>query len=372
MAKKKVTVVLLIVAILTLSAFAFTACNDDETKPDSVKVTFLNGTEVLETKTVEKGKTVGEWTPEKTGYDFIDWFATPAKTHTFDFTKPINEDTNVYAGFSLFKADTRTFFIVGSGKSAALFESNWGAVVGDKQKMTKAADSNTYTITLDLFESDQFQFAINSSWENKRGYGYLENTKLADGTVVFAGEGGLGETNAKGKNISVKKDGNYTLTLKTYPNDDFYDTDNATYTEETKEVYNIGTYDKITFVRNGDTVGEPVVATEVDCYIKGGMNEWEHNFSNDWKLKQNENNKNLYEITLAFEEGWEVGLAQYNVGDTEGFGNWVGRDNIGTAGDANASFNPGSGNLKCSVAGTYRVVYNVSENTIDFYAVTEQ
>ena len=55
----------------------------------------------------------------------------------------------------------------------AVRESNWGAVIGDAQKMTKEeSDSeNVYTITLDLSEGDQFQFAMDSSWGDQRGYG---------------------------------------------------------------------------------------------------------------------------------------------------------------------------------------------------------
>ena len=45
---------------------------------------------------------------------------------------------------------------------------------------------------------------------------------------------------------------------------------------------------------------------------------------------------------------------------------------MGTSGDANSIFTPESGtNFVCSVAGTYKIVYDIETETIDFYAVTE-
>lgn len=64
---------------------------------------------------------------------------------------------------------------MGSGTSPVLLESNWGAVIGDAQTLTKEVDpdANVYTITLDLEAGDEFQFAINSDWNDQRGCGYL-------------------------------------------------------------------------------------------------------------------------------------------------------------------------------------------------------
>ena len=104
-----------------------------------------------------------------------------------------------------------------------------------------------------------------------------------------------------------------------------------------------------------------------DVYIKGGMNSWKFDFLDQWKLKNSPSNLNLYEITLAFEENWELGIVVYNVGETEGYGTWVGRENLGTSGDANDKFAVDSGNLKCNTAGTYKVTYNAETKTIDFY-----
>lgn len=123
-------------------------------------------------------------------------------SHKFDFSQAVTEDTSVFAGFVTYVEDTREFAIVGSGTSPVLLESNWGAVIGDAQKMTKEeSDSeNVYTITLDLSEGDQFQFVMDSSWGDQRGYGYLDTIEL-DGMDYFENSGSLGDTGVKRSNI---------------------------------------------------------------------------------------------------------------------------------------------------------------------------
>ena len=263
--KKSIT--LLLVLCMVLSVFALAGCQTEDPVTKH-KVTFYDGETVLKEVEVEDGKTVESYTPEKEGgYEFVAWYSTPSKNHEFDFTKPITEDTSVFAGFTLFEEDTRDFYVVGSGTSTLLISSNWGKNITDAHKMTKDPNKNEYTITLDLLKGDEFQFAINSSWENKRGFGYLDTLTLEDGTAAFSGQGSVYDESTKGANIKVELSGNYTITLTTHPADDYYNTSAATYTEATKEVYNLSTYDTITWVRNGDPLVTEVTLTEF--YIKG-------------------------------------------------------------------------------------------------------
>lgn len=581
------------------SAALLASCDNAET----YNVTFYNGEETLKVEEVKDGEFATDWTPVVDGYTFDDWYGTPDFTHKFDFSQPITKDTEVFGKFisNEVVTDTRDFYIVGSGTSPLLLESNWGKVVNDSMKLTKASDRNDYTITLDLYAGDQFQFAINSSWENQRGVGYLQEFTL-DGEEIFKDPGSAYGNSSKRSNIEVKKSGNYTFTLTTYPDKDYYDVNNANYTEAGKENFNLSDYDTISWVRNGDaseivqavvtyyikgsgvtgwadvynnhtrmvdnegvhtlkiylkeneeflftstnTVGETVTTgteylrasnldsnsktyldqtasynmvakangyytftyvkdtgvlsatfeagemtptdyyldgtfgseeawkgycfnskyklekdaesniykienikmaqdsefiiqafkegstergewgtesynglgsynftyllnpgenfsavsstnknikvlkeasynvtfdpykqqisiseyetfTTYDVYIKGGMNNWAFNFLPEWKLTQNEINPTIYEITLDFEENWEVGLVYYNVGETTGYGTWVGREKLGTSGNANDKFQTESGNLKCNTADKYRVVYNQETDNIDFY-----
>ena len=581
------------------SAALLASCDNAET----YNVTFYNGEVTLKVEEVKDGEFATDWTPVVDGYTFDDWYGTPDFTHKFDFSQPITKDTEVFGKFisNEVVTDTRDFYIVGSGTSPLLLESNWGKVVNDSMKLTKASDKNDYTITLDLYAGDQFQFAINSSWENQRGVGYLQGFTL-DGEEIFKDPGSAYGNSSKRSNIEVKKSGNYTFTLTTYPDKDYYDVDNANYTEAGKENFNLSDYDTITWVRNGDaseivqavvtyyikgsgvtgwadvynnhtrmidnkgvhtlkiylkeneeflftstnTVGETVTTgteylrasnldsnsktyldqnasynmiakasgyytftyvkdtgvlsatfeagemtptdyyldgtfgsevawsgycfnakyklekdaenniykienikmaqdsefiiqafkegstergewgtesynglgsynftyllnpgenfsavsssnknikvlkeasynvtfdpytqqisiseyeafTTYDVYIKGGMNNWAFNFLPEWKLTQNETDPTIYEITLDFEENWEVGLVYYNEGETTGYGTWVGREKLGTSGNANDKFQTESGNLKCNTADKYRVVYNQETDNIDFY-----
>lgn len=106
-----------------------------------------------------------------------------------------------------------------------------------------------------------------------------------------------------------------------------------------------------------------------DVFVKGTMNGWAHEFKDEFKMTANSENKEVYEITLTFAKDVEFGLDVYNIGAQEG-GLWVGKDKLGTDGDANAIFTvEGKGNLCCSEAGEYRVVYNYKTDKIDIYKV---
>lgn len=159
MKKIRLLTTLAVIALLVLGAIGLSACNDEA---ESYTVTYYDGETVLKTETVESGKNAVEWTPVKDGYQFVDWFATPSFSHVFDFAQPITQNTSVFAQWqsATQSVDTRSFYIVGSGTSPILSQSNWGAVIGEDFKMTKAADSNTYTYTVDLFAGDLFQLPL--------------------------------------------------------------------------------------------------------------------------------------------------------------------------------------------------------------------
>ena len=64
---------------------------EEETQQEEVQqahaVTFYDsdGTTVLQTVEVEDGALLEEYVPEKDGYTFAGWFATPQMSHRFDF-----------------------------------------------------------------------------------------------------------------------------------------------------------------------------------------------------------------------------------------------------------------------------------------------
>ena len=292
---------------------------EESGKEDTCKVTFYDsdGETELKTEEVKSGECVTEYVPEKEG--FVGWFATPQMSHRFDFTTPITEDTQVFGGFVTYVEDTREFYIVGSGSSPVLMESNWGKVVGDDQKLTKedSSEANVYTITLDLNEGDEFQLAMNSSWHNQRGYGYLD-TISKDGTEYFANSGTLGDASSKRANIKCAVAGNYTFTLTTYPGEDQYETDSSNYTEDNKEAFNVNNYDVITWTYNGEgSTGN--AETQTDYYIKGAkITGWEDVYTDETKFVEEDG---IYTLSIALEEGDEFMFTSLvTTGETSGVG----------------------------------------------------
>ncbi len=366
---KKLLAVLALGAVASM-AVGFAACTPSENEPsggDKVTVSFIDGTDkttVLKTVEVEKGSTVEEYVPEKDGYEFVDWFGTPSMNHEYDFSTPINNNVSIFAGFTKYVEDDRVFYVVGSGTSELLFTSAWGDVITESHKLTKAEGKNEYSITMDLKAGDEFQFALNSAWENKRGFGYLDTLELEDGTAVFSGQGSPYDDSTKGQNIKVEYSGNYTLTLYTYPNEDYYNTSAPSYTEDQKEVYNLGMFDKITWVRNGDVVNDSVTIT--DYYIKGAdITGWSDMYNLHTQMLNNGSN---YTMSIYLKEGDEFMFTSRITKIEDGETTYTtGADTIkaGNLDEASAAYVGGdSGNMTALASGTYTFTYDKDAKTL--------
>ena len=184
--KKLKWIVMALVLVLGMAAFA--ACKPDEPETPVFTVTYYDGTTVLKTEEVEKGGHATYWEPEaKEGMEFSDWYVDAGLNRVFDFEgESITADRNLYAGYvAVGTDDTRTWAIVGSGQGDILSSSAWGTVITDVHMLEKTEGENEFTITLDLYEDDQFQFATDTSWMNQRGFGYIP---LADRTLTVDGE----------------------------------------------------------------------------------------------------------------------------------------------------------------------------------------
>ncbi|MCM1102478.1 MAG: InlB B-repeat-containing protein [Clostridium sp.] len=328
-----------------------------DAEPAVYTVTFYDndGTTVLSTQEVADGALAEEYTPKKDGLIFMGWFGTPSHTHTFDFSAPITADVGVYAGFMEYVEDTRTFAIVGSGTSPLLSASSWGKVINEEHYLTKSADENLYTITLDLCAGDEFQFAIDSSWANQRGGGYMTTTE-ADGTEYFTVSGGLSDSTLKA-NIKCAVSGNYTLMLHTYPGADVYDTGASTYSEETREIYNSNPYDRIEWTYNGEMAGGEQEAVTT-YYIKGAViTNWEDRYDEMYGFKEE---NGIHTLTIDLEEGDEFLLTTLvTVGENSGVGNeYVRYTNI--TDEASLALVDGTENANIIVkqTGTYTLTYD--------------
>ncbi len=338
-----------------------------ESQENLFTVTFYDtdGTTVLSTAEVAEGALIEEYAPEKDGHVFMGWFATPSLAHEFDFTQPVTADTKVFAGFMENVEDTRTFAIVGSGKSPLLSVSSWGKTINEEHYLTKSEGENVYTITLDVFEGDEFQFAVDSSWSNQRGAGYMTQTDQ-DGKEYFTVVGGLADSSKK-SNIKCAVSGNYTFTLNTFPGADVYDTENSYYTEETKENYNSNPYDSIEWTYNGEMVsGE--VSFETTYYIKGAkVTNWEDKYDEQYAFTEADG---VHTLTIALEEGDEFMFTTLITTDgNSSTGNeYVRYSNV--TDETSLSYIDGteSQNIVAKEAGTYTFTYSpdTKELTVDF------
>lgn len=386
--KKRVIGTVLAVSLMALGGYGLTGCGTEEktetvedietsgedTQEDNKEeteekegvhtVTFYDSdaTTVLDEVQVEDGAVVEEFIPEKEGYVFSGWFATPQMSHKFDFSKAITEDLSLFAGFVSYVEDTRSFAILGSGSSPVLMESNWGKVIGEAQTMTKeeVTGANVYSITVDLMEGDEFQFAVDSSWSDQRGYGYLAAIEQ-DGVEYFENAGGLGENAVKKANIKVKVAGNYTFSLTTYPGEDTYDTEDAYYTEEGKENFNYNAYDTITWTYNGESESDGV-EYQTDYYIKGAIvTDWQDVYTEEMKFVEE---NGVYTLTIDLTEGDEfLFTTLLTSGDTQSIGNeYVRFINIAEDDSESLSYVSGteSANMVAKASGTYTFTYDAS------------
>ena len=245
------------VMVLTLSVGIASACTG---QPEEYTVTFYDGTTVITTREVEEGGKVAEFEPidvdyEKEGYVFNGWYATSDFTHDWSFDTIIDKDTNVYSMWSSSKEDTRQWLIAGSssaGGPLAAIGWNGGPIEGANGNiLAKTEGKNEFTITIDLYAGDQFQFCIqdeDGEWntDDANGGGARGGQYLVENEYMSAPGTGLGDGQV---NITVSVSGNYTLTLTTDAVDK-----------------NVGS---ITVVRNGEAPEVTVDRSDYTWYIYG-------------------------------------------------------------------------------------------------------
>lgn len=350
--------------VLVLGMAAFAACKQDEPETPVFTVTYYDGTTVLKTEEVEEGSHATYWEPEaKEGMEFSDWYVDAGLNRVFDFEgEAITADRNLYAGYvAVGTDDTRTWAIVGSGQGDILSSSAWGTVITDVHALEKTEGENEFTITLDLYEDDQFQFATDTSWMNQRGFGYIplaDRTMTVDGEEVtpFSGGGGIGETADKQSNITVEYSGNYTLTLTTYPDEDYYD-DNVN-----NGLVSISNFDTITYEYNGPAA--ELSSTVTEFYIKGqDITQWGDMYNPATQMTRV---GSAYTLTVYLKAGDQVMFTSLNV-DRE-----TGESTVGTAyinvtnlDEESASlFTAAGNNMTVNTSGEYTFTYDADSKTL--------
>ena len=360
--KKLKWIVMALVLVLGMAAFA--ACKQDEPETPVFTVTYYDGTTVLKTEEVEEGGYATDWEPEaKEGMEFSDWYVDAGLNRVFDFEgEAITADRNLYAGYvAVGTDDTRTWAIVGSGQGDILSSSAWGTVITDVHALEKTEGENEFTITLDLYEDDQFQFATDTSWMNQRGFGYIplaDRTMTVDGEEVtpFSGGGGIGETADKQSNIIVDYPGNYTFTLTTYPDEDYYD-DNVN-----NGLVSISNFDTITYEYNGPAA--ELSSTVTEFYIKGqDITQWGDMYNPATQMTRV---GSTYTLTVYLKAGDRVMFTSLNV-DRETGESTVGTTyiNVTNLDEESASlFTAAGNNMTVNTSGEYTFTYDADSKTL--------
>ena len=360
--KKLKWIVMALVLVLGMAAFA--ACKQDEPETPVFTVTYYDGTTVLKTEEVEEGGHATYWEPEaKEGMEFSDWYVDAGLNRVFDFEgEAITADRNLYAGYvAVGTDDTRTWAIVGSGQGDILSSSAWGTVITDVHALEKTEGENEFTITLDLYEDDQFQFATDTSWMNQRGFGYIplaDRTMTVDGQAVtpFSGGGGIGETADKQSNIIVDYPGNYTFTLTTYPDEDYYD-DNVN-----NGLVSISNFDTITYEYNGPAA--ELSSTVTEFYIKGqDITQWGDMYNPATQMTRV---GSTYTLTVYLKAGDQVMFTSLNV-DRETGESTVGTTyiNVTNLDEESASlFTAAGNNMTVNTSGEYTFTYDADSKTL--------
>ena len=360
--KKLKWIVMALVLVLGMAAFA--ACKPDEPETPVFTVTYYDGTTVLKTEEVEEGGHATYWEPEaKEGMEFSDWYVDAGLNRVFDFEgEAITADRSLYAGYvAVGTDDTRTWAIVGSGQGDILSSSAWGTVITDVHALEKTEGENEFTITLDLYEDDQFQFATDTSWMNQRGFGYIplaDRTMTVDGEEVtpFSGGGGIGETADKQSNIIVEYPGNYTFTLTTYPDEDYYD-DNVNNGQ-----VSISNFDTITYEYNGPAA--ELSSTVTEFYIKGqDITQWGDMYNPATQMTRV---GSTYTLTVYLKAGDQVMFTSLNV-DRETGESTVGTTyiNVTNLDEESASlFTAAGNNMTVNTSGEYTFTYDADSKTL--------
>ena len=145
---KRIVSIIAIVLTLVMAMGTFSACTPENTTDDGNKVTvsWYQGGKLLKEEKVDKGSTVSSWNPPAVeGKDFTGWFAEASLTQEFDFTKPVNEDTDIFAKYTsnVFVADDKSYYLIGTGS-------------GDMSHHQKTARVNNRTFPVSCCEDLHF------------------------------------------------------------------------------------------------------------------------------------------------------------------------------------------------------------------------
>lgn len=371
---KKLLSVLALVLVLVMSMSAFAACTtgggDTTTAADgdTVKVYWYEGTKELRVDEVKKGSKIESWTPESEAGEFQGWYAEASKETPFDFDKPINEDTDIFAKFKSneWAADENAYYLIGAG-AGDMGKANWDhANAAANLTMTKEenATANIYTITIKMYAGDMFQICYGGAWDGQQGIGFVKGAEYCDGVndydhntytaadkkvaqvkdsagnVVFTGSDeynkGFETWNIK---LAEGRDGIYKFTFTTNP--------------AAKE-YNLLTWELVQAI-------DPMTETH-KMYFIGTMNGWSTTYENNDLALTPSTDKSTWTgfitITEAMYEDWTATDASNPLG--------VKCAALKIFNSVNSQYYSPNGNNVFLTAGTYAFKYTVEGDKVEY------
>ena len=367
---KRVVSVIALILTLALVTGLFAACGSDDTSntgdANKVTVSWYQGSKLLKEDKVDKGTTITAWEPpvveEKA---FTGWYAEASLSEEFDFTQPINADTDIFAKYTStkFVEDTNEYYLIGTG-SGDMKASAWDhANSMQNLMMTKVDDAtaNVYEIELLMYAGDAFQICYGGTYDGQVGIGYVPGVEYADGTNKYDSN----TYTAADKKVATVKDSEGNVVFEGH--DEFnkeYWTWNIFLAEGQDGIY------KITYTTYPDHPADNQITFELvekkeplaethEMYVIGSMCEWD--FADDYKMTPDETKEN-FSFLLNITEDAEIKLRNkisdtwYGVAESTAEGPWT----LGS----------GSENLVLT-AGVYKINYSVSEDTATVEAVAK-
>lgn len=331
--KRIITSTLTLVMALFVVLGAFSSCFlfEEPVAEHTLTLYDQDGRTVLSTVVVKDGEAPERPAdPSKDSFIFSGWFVTPTSQRQFDFSAPLTEDANAYAQWKTADfQDDRDWVLSGSINS-------WGAKLDGYHMVKKEDTGNIYELTLDLHVGDEFQLTVlledgtlSYSSEGARA----ASSHVVAGTEYVEGAGGFGTY----KNILVKQDGNYTLSLASDP-----ETDN----------------NALTIIRNGDPTG-PVVEHELVNYaIKGSkVTGWADSTAAEHLMVKGDDGKFTLTIQLyANDEFMFVGYEKVD-GTLTALAQYIKSDML-AEGSATEVAAKAGGNFTTSADGTYTFTFD--------------
>ncbi len=331
--KRRITSTLAFILALVMALGAFTSCSlfGEETKEFTLTLYDQDGKTVLHTVKVEDGKAPEKPDdPTKEGMTFQGWFVTPTSSKAFDFSASLTEDAKAYAQWRTADfQDERDWVLSGS-------VNGWGSQLDEYHLTKKAGTGNIYELTLDLHEGDEFQLTVllddgtlSYSTEGARA----AFSHVVSGLDYVEGAGGLGTY----KNITVKVDGSYTLTLVSDP-----ETDN----------------NELSITRNGDPVGGVVEHDIAHYAIKGSkVTGWAD--STDAKHLMNKGADGKFTLTIELYANDEFMFIGYELqdGSLVSLAKYIKSDMLKDGSCSEVAVKEG-GNFTTSANGTYTFTFD--------------